>query len=269
MGASKLTRENTGRAAAQSSKTLGDFAPELPRPAVVCTLVKITGSAPQEVGARMWVAENRAVGTLGGGELEWRALKDARELLEAPRAKPRLKEYVLCKDMGQCCGGRVEVFFEPVRRRKAVHLFGGGHVGRAAAQVLSGTPFEIHLVDSRAEWAGPEGLPEDVQAHRADPLEYARSRAWEADDAVCILTHDHDLDFLLSKYFLTQPLGYLGLIGSEHKAKVFQTRLESDRLAALWDEKMHCPIGAQLGKNPKIVAVSIASELLRYWGSDS
>lgn len=237
---------------------------------MLCTLVKITGSAPTDVGARMWVSAERFSGTLGGGEFEWRVLSYARELLAAPKAAPHLKEYVLCKEMGQCCGGRVEVFFEPVARRKAAHFFGGGHVGRAAVQVLSGMPFDIHLIDPRPQWGSGEGLPADVQAQMVDSLEYARSRAWSKEDAVCVMTHSHDLDFLLVKHFLRQPIGYLGLIGSEHKAQVFLARLLSGGEKAdwerLWEEKMHCPIGAPLpGKNPKIVAVSIAAELLKEW----
>jgi xanthine dehydrogenase accessory factor len=168
--------------------------------------------------------------------------------------------------MGQCCGGRVEVFFEPVMAKKSATLFGGGHVGRAVAQVLSKMPFDVSVVDARPEWSGREGLPEDIRVCRADPVEYARSRSWSENDAVCIFTHNHDLDFALASFFLTQPVGYLGLIGSEHKSQVFQAKL-GDSLAELWEEKMHCPMGLPLeSKSPKVIAVSIAAELLKEWG---
>lgn len=248
---------------AQALKKIADFLPDLPRPAVMCTLVKVTGSAPQEPGARIWVSGDRFTGTLGGGEFERQVLAEARKRLAD--AKPFLKEYVLCKEMGQCCGGRAEVFFEPVPRRRQAHLFGAGHVGRAAAHVLSQMPFDAILIDSRAEWAARGTLPEEVALRHADPMAYAQSRRWSSDDAVCIFTHSHDLDFKLSSYFLKQPIGYLGLIGSEHKAQVFRTRLKN---TALWDEKMHCPIGAAIAsKNPKVIAVSIAAELLKEWAA--
>lgn len=255
---------------AQAAKAIGDFAPELPRPAVLCTLVQVTGSAPQAVGARMWVSEDRFAGTLGGGEFERRILTHARGMLKEAGALPHLKEYVLCKEMGQCCGGRVSVFFEPVPRRKAVHLFGAGHVGRATAQTLSGMPLDIHLIDARPDWGTPAGLPEDVRAHQDDAMDYARSKAWSAEDAVCIFTHSHDLDFRLAEFFLKSRVGYLGLIGSEHKARVFLARLKSlprgAELERLWEEKMRCPIGITMtSKNPKIIAVAVASELLKEW----
>lgn len=253
------------------SKTIVDFAPGLPRPAVMCTIVRIVGSAPQSVGARMWVAGDRFIGTLGGGEFERRVLEDARALLTALASSASLKEYVLCKQIGQCCGGRVEVFLEPAPKRRAVHLFGAGHVGRAAAAVLSDMPLEITLVDSRHDWTSRDGVPEDVAIVRADPLEFARSRGWSSEDAACIFTHSHDLDLSLVKELLPKPLGYLGLIGSEHKADVFLARLREDSPSfdwqELWDERLHCPLGVPLdSKNPKVIAVSLAAELLKEWG---
>ncbi|MBI4057150.1 MAG: XdhC family protein, partial [Elusimicrobia bacterium] len=183
---------------------------------------------------------------------------------------PHLKEYVLCKEMGQCCGGRVEVFFEIIPRQKQIHLFGGGHVGRAVAQVFSQMSFHLTLIDPRPDWATPEGLPSELHTLLMDPLRYVQSQPWNENDAVCIFTHSHDLDFLLVQYFLKQPLGYLGLIGSQHKADIFLARLKSSSepdLAEVWEDKMHCPIGIPLdSKNPKIIAVSIAAEVLKEWG---
>ncbi len=244
---------------------------DLPRPAVLCTLVKVVGSAPQAPGAKMWVGPEGFAGSLGGGELERRVLEHARGLLASPEAGPNLKEYVLCKEMGQCCGGRAQVFYEPLRAARTLVLFGAGHVGRAAAQVFSRMPFSVAVVDARPEWADRHAFPEDVALRVRDPLEYARSRSWGPDDAACIFTHSHDLDFALATHLLGRPLGYLGLIGSEHKADVFRARLKSrpdgEELLRLWEERMHCPMGIPLkSKDPKVIAVSAAAELLKEWG---
>lgn len=259
-------------AIAQTSKTILDFAPELPRPAVLCTLVSVTGSAPQEPGARMWVSAERFQGTLGGGRFESEVLAYARALLGRRDAKPHLKEYVLCKEMGQCCGGRVQVFFEPVARRKQLHIFGGGHVGRALAETLAGSPLGVKVIDLRPDWGSASGLPAGVGSVCEDPLEYVRGRAWDTCDAACVLTHSHDLDFALVSALLDRPLGYLGLIGSAHKARVFQARLATQRggdpaaVESLWDEKVRCPMGEPVAsKNPKAIAISIAMQLLREW----
>lgn len=246
-----------------------DFDAGLPRPSVLCTVVKVTGSAPRDPGARMCVGPDAVSGTLGGGELERLVIEGARALLADPAAKPVVREVVLCKETGQCCGGRVEVFLQPLRARRVLHLFGGGHVGRAAAEVLAGTPLDVVVVDPRPDWLA--GLPSGVRVQAADPLEYAKGRAWGPEDAAVIWTFSHDLDLALVKHLLPLPLGYLGLIGSEHKAKVFLARLMDGDLKGgwenLWEERMHCPIGLPLrSKNPKVIAVAAAAELLQEWG---
>src|SRR5258707_13070083 len=51
-------------------------------PAVVrVTVIALRGSAPREVGATMLVDPLGAVGSIGGGRLEWQATLAARELL--------------------------------------------------------------------------------------------------------------------------------------------------------------------------------------------
>jgi xanthine dehydrogenase accessory factor len=215
----------------------------------------------------MWVAAESFHGTLGGGRFEHEVLAEARRMLAAG-ASAVLKEFVLCRQMGQCCGGRVEVFFEPMPRRRRVHLFGAGHVGRATAEVLSGTGLSVTVVDPRPEWC--RSLPSGVRAACREPLDYARGRVWNEDDAVCVFTHSHDLDYLLVEHFLRQPLGYLGLIGSQHKSDVFRARLknglgvaEAEELDARWEAEVRCPIGLPIrGKEPKVIAVSIGAQLL-------
>lgn len=253
------------------SRTILDFAGDLPRPGVMCTIVKVTGSHPQQAGARMWVTQDESMGTLGGGQFERRVIETARELLRDGATRPELREYVLCKEMDQCCGGKGQVFYEIARGRKRVTLFGAGHVGRAVAEVLAGAPVEVHVVDSREEWTRREGLPPGIQVHRVDSLEHARASSWDEQDAVCIFTPSHELDFALVRHFLEQPVGYLGLIGSSHKARVFRARLQDAHasLVDLWDDKVHCPIGIPLpSKNPKVIAIALAAQLLQEWVLD-
>ncbi|MBI4669088.1 MAG: xanthine dehydrogenase accessory protein XdhC [Elusimicrobia bacterium] len=250
------------------------FTADLPRPAVFCTIVKTTGSAPQEVGAKMLVTPDKFYGTIGGGALEHKVLKHAREIIGSSGSRQsHTEEYALTKESGQCCGGKVEIFFEVVPRRKIVHLLGGGHVARATAHILSQMPFDVIVVDERQEWASKTGLPQDIRTHCQKPLDYARKNSWSRLDAVCILTHSHRIDFHLAKFFLKQPVGYLGMIGSKTKlahflycSKMGPGLKNSKQWERLWKEKMHFPIGIPIkSKNPKIIAVSIAAELLQEW----
>ena len=78
------------------------------------TVAGVRGSAPREAGARMVVRPDGGFrGTVGGGELEWRAIAAARDALshqDAPAAT--LSRFALGPDLGQCCGGSVRLLNE-------------------------------------------------------------------------------------------------------------------------------------------------------------
>ena len=92
---------------------LGDVLARHGRAAMV-TVVGTRGSAPREAGARLIIdPDGGFTGTIGGGTLEWRAIAMAQARLAdrtANRAESRT--FLLGPDMGQCCGGQVELLVE-------------------------------------------------------------------------------------------------------------------------------------------------------------
>lgn len=82
---------------------------------VAVTVAGIRGSAPREVGARMWVSRTSTFGSIGGGQLEYLCTRTAAEYLSRPDAEtPTLRRYTLGANCGQCCGGVVDVLFDVV-----------------------------------------------------------------------------------------------------------------------------------------------------------
>ena len=81
-------------------------------PAVLVTVAGIRGSAPREIGAKMIVTARETIGTIGGGQLEYQATRIAVGMLDADQLSVR--SFPLGSSMGQCCGGVVEILFEPV-----------------------------------------------------------------------------------------------------------------------------------------------------------
>jgi xanthine dehydrogenase accessory factor len=79
-------------------------------------LAAVRGSAPREPGVGMLVGRATFAGTIGGGQLEWEALAAARVLLDDATVPARLRRMVLAADLGQCCGGVVEVWLERYTR---------------------------------------------------------------------------------------------------------------------------------------------------------
>ena len=100
-------------------------------PCVIVTVARVRGSAPREVGARMIVTAADTCGSIGGGQLEFRCIQRAAEMLRDSQGEklPQLQSFPLGPECGQCCGGVVEVLFDHVGRQP------GGWV----AQLLHGS----------------------------------------------------------------------------------------------------------------------------------
>lgn len=80
--------------------------------AVLVTVAGIRGSAPRELGAKMIVTSTETIGTIGGGQLEHQCTRVAVGLLREKQLL--LRSFPLGASMGQCCGGVVEILFEPL-----------------------------------------------------------------------------------------------------------------------------------------------------------
>jgi xanthine dehydrogenase accessory factor len=82
--------------------------------AAMVTIAATRGSSPREAGARLIVHPDGAfTGTIGGGTLEWRAIAVAQSVLADHQGKKaQLRTFTLGPELGQCCGGSVDLVFE-------------------------------------------------------------------------------------------------------------------------------------------------------------
>jgi xanthine dehydrogenase accessory factor len=143
-------------------------------------------------------------------------------------------------------------------RARPVLLFGAGHVGIAMARAFAPLPFELHWYDSRPEFARP-----GVSVVDDDDLVKALLAADPAA-AVLILTHDHGLDYRLTRAAIDRSFAFVGVIGSATKRARFLSRLTRDGVSDAERERMICPIGlAEVqGKDPAVIAIAVAAQLL-------
>lgn len=88
--------------------------------ASMVTLAAIRGSSPREAGARMIIRpDGTFTGTIGGGTLEWKAIAIAQAALANPSAsKAETRGFALGPELGQCCGGNVELIVEIIERER-------------------------------------------------------------------------------------------------------------------------------------------------------
>ena len=82
--------------------------------AVVVTVVSAKGSVPRGPGTKMIVTATDVLGTIGGGHLELQAIGIARDQLATQSAGESLRRFPLGASLGQCCGGLVNLLFEPI-----------------------------------------------------------------------------------------------------------------------------------------------------------
>ncbi|MBE7185818.1 MAG: xanthine dehydrogenase accessory protein XdhC [Methylobacterium mesophilicum] len=200
------------------------------------TITATRGSTPRETGAWMLVAPDASLGTIGGGQLEYLAMARARDILEDHAAPTRL-DVPLGPEIGQCCGGRVDLSIregsqalgaELLGRLESgeaahphVYLFGGGHVGHALAQALVLLPVKVTMVETRAE--ALIDLPAGVRGRLTSVPEQIVREA-PSGSAFAILTHDHALDFLIVAEALAhEDAAYVGMIGSKTKRATFRS----------------------------------------------
>ncbi|BAV49539.1 xanthine dehydrogenase accessory protein XdhC [Mesorhizobium loti] len=251
------------------------------------------GSTPREKGAFMLVSPSATSGTIGGGQLEYMAIDKARQMLASlPSRKRQGKEnrievdevcatldVPLGPEIGQCCGGRVEVLIRPVdsalaaelvsaaeaeeARLPHVYIFGGGHVGQALASTIALLPVHGVVIETRAE--ALEGMPETVET-RLTPMPEAEVHSAPAGTAFAVLTHDHALDFLIvTEALKREDAAYVGMIGSKTKKATFRNWfLKSGDGTDAEFARLISPIGgdAVKDKRPPVIAALAAAEIM-------
>jgi len=256
--------------------------------AVLITVSAARGSTPRGAGTRMLVTANNQYDTIGGGHLEWKAIASARLWLAeaAPiNEEPRHLDLSLGPSLGQCCGGALSLRLERVdcwsyadwqnklltfQQEQAnlphLYLFGAGHVGAALVNILQQVPCRITWVDER-DHLFPAELPENISTEATDTPEAVIAAA-DKGAYFLVMTHHHGLDLILSEHILRKSdVAWFGLIGSKTKRARFENRLQERGINQAILETMVCPIGIHgiNGKEPGVIAVAVAAQLLQLW----
>lgn len=241
-------------------------AAELEQPFAVITFVDGKGHLPQERGAKAIVtAAGLRFGTVGGGAVEARAIEEARAMLARGETAPLLRTWNLQRDLQMTCGGEMSFLIEAhYPHTWNVVVYGAGHVGQAVARVLAGVQCRLTVIDARAEWR--EKLPAGVRALGWDrPAERVGELPKNAFHVVVTQDHATDVPILAALERLDPP--FVGVIGSKTKAGKVRRELLELGCAPAFVEKIHCPIGLELGGNvPGEIAVSIVAQLLQVRG---
>jgi xanthine dehydrogenase accessory factor len=225
----------------------------------LATVIRTSGSTPQEPGARMVLfPDGRIVGTVGGGAIE----REVTSALEAciRTGKPAIVARDLGRDLGMCCGGRMEVFVEPIEPRPRLFVFGAGHVARPTCALARELGFDVTVIDDREELNDEARFPGCRRVH-AEPVEAVPTLGLTEQDFVLVVTHDHRLDEEALDACARVPHRYIGVIGSKRKVFRMLARIHQRRGLPPLD-RVYAPVGLAIGAvTPEEIAVSINAEL--------
>jgi len=232
-------------------------------PFVCVTVIGTRGSCPRKTGAKMLVtADGRTFGTIGGGPVEVRVSREAKDVLADPEVRRLELDLGESEEGPMYCGGRMEFLFEPFVAGPQVLIFGAGHVGAALHRLLSTLHFGVTLVDDREELLTMERLP-GARLVNSDPAAAARDLDISSG-AFCVVvnpTHEKDQETILA--LAGRDLGYLGLMASSRKRKKVFSALKEHGVSEADLEEIHCPVGLNIGsETPEEIAVSIAAEMV-------
>lgn len=235
---------------------------------ILVTVIERGGSTPRGVGAQMIVTGDKNYGTIGGGALEYQAIKQSLKVLnQDPQTNPiSYLEFHLSHDLGMCCGGQVNIMLHDYPPSPRLIIFGAGHVGQALAQIASFSDFNILVIDDREEWIDPQRFPDSTELICNDAEHALRELSLGMGDYVVVTTYDHALDERIISSLTKFSLTYLGLIGSQAKWLRFQKRLRielKDTIRVERLENTHCPMGLPIkAETPHEIAISIMAEVI-------
>ena len=235
-------------------------------PAALVTVVGAQGSTPQRPGARMLVLGDGTVnGTIGGGCVEAEMTRRARLAIE--NGRPVLTTYDLTPeqagDEGLVCGGRMEVFIEPLEATPGLAILGAGHVARPLCTLAAMAGFNVSVLDDRERYATEARFPEAGRVVVSAFESAAVTLGLTPRSFAVVVTRGHRGDAIAIASCLPLKPRFLGLLGSKAKmVHVFTDLIErgfsSEDLA-----RVETPVGIEIGaETPEEIAVSIVARMI-------
>ena len=240
-------------------------------------IINVKGSSPNKVDDIILVSHDTIFGTIGGGNLEYLIVEEAKNLLKS-KIKSKILNIPLGPGIGQCCGGYVQIKLSMHKnssdalknenlnedKNSNLYIFGAGHIGQALIKKLENINFNTFLIDSREDF---------LKMTNINNINYLLSKKpWEIVTRLkdksffVVLTHSHDYDLKILNEVLKKDYIFLGLIGSKTKKNRFFKRLVENGHNKSSVETIECPIGINIGnsKDPDEIAFSIITRLISF-----
>jgi xanthine dehydrogenase accessory factor len=226
----------------------------------VATVVRVEGSSSARRGSKAIIdAQGKVVcGWVGGGCAE-SAVRS-----EALRCIKLQQPLVITLDMtdevlgvGMPCGGKMEVYIEPVLPKPELLIGGHGRIAETLATLGHLLGFRVTVNDPGAD---PAAFP---QAEQVIVRDFDLDQTPIGPDTFVVIATQHKNDHVWLQKALAGDAAYVALIASQHRARLVLDYLAAEGLPEEKIAKIHAPAGLDLGATtPEEIALSIMSQIV-------
>jgi xanthine dehydrogenase accessory factor len=231
------------------------------------TVVRVEGSSSARQGSSAIIdAQGKLVaGWVGGGCAESAVKSEALKCLETGR--PQLITLDMRDEqlgVGMPCGGKMEVFIEPVLPKPGLLIVGHGRIAETLARLGHLLGFSITVNDPAAE---PSTFPD---ASRLVTEDFDLTETPISSTSYVVIATQHKRDHLWLRKALAGNAAYVALIASRHRSKLVLDYLAAEGVPAESIATVWAPAGLDLGAaTPDEIALSILCQMvaLRSGGS--
>lgn len=204
------------------------------------------------LGAKLLLrSDGSTSGSLGSAVLDARAIEKARQVADVGNVESFITD------------DGIEVFVEGFTTPPTLVMIGGGHVGKATADLANTLGYRVFIVDDRPEFSNAERFPYAEQTVVANYDQWANEIDLNVNSFVIAATRGHRYDDMALESALTTRARYIGLMGSRRKNMMIFQRLLRQGVSTERLKQVHAPIGLDIGAlTPEEIAVSIMSEII-------
>jgi len=230
------------------------------RPFVIATVVRVEGSSSAPRGSKGLIDEHGklVVGWLGGGCAESAVKTEALRCMAA--AKPQIITLDLRDEqlgVGMPCGGKMEVFIEPVLPRPELLIVGHGRIAETLCTLGHLMGLAITVNDPAADAAS---FP---QAAKLVTEDFDLTQTPIGTNTYVTIATQHKRDHLWLQKALEGNAAYVALIASRHRSKLVLDYVAAAGVPASKIATVFAPAGIDLGAaTPEEIALSIMSQIV-------
>jgi xanthine dehydrogenase accessory factor len=226
----------------------------------LATVVRVTGSSSAKQGAKAIINSQGKIvsGWIGGGCAESAVRTEALKCIQ--QDKPELITLDMTDELlgvGMPCGGKMDVYIEPVLPLPELLIVGHGRIAEVLAAIAHLMKFSVTVNDpgaDRAAFPHADRLVAedfDLTGTPIDPRTFV------------VIATMHKNDHLWLQKALEGEAAYVALIASQHRSKLVLDYLRATGMPADKVDKVWAPAGLDLGAaNAEEIALSIISQIV-------